>query len=135
MLLVLNAGDDVMERLIAFANEQAIEGASFSAIGAFSRATIAYWNPETKKYEEIAVDEQVEVLSLLGSLATSDNGIRLHAHATLGRRDGSTIGGHLLRATVYPTLEVFVVDAGERIVRAKDEATGLMLIKRPPRTT
>ncbi len=133
MLLVMNAGDDVMRRLTGFAEEHRIEGASLSAIGAFARATIAYWNRETKVYEEIAVDEQVEVLSLLGSLAVADGAVRVHAHVTLGRRDGSTVGGHLLRAEVYPTLEVFVTP-GERIERAKDEATGLMLITRPPRS-
>ena len=48
----------------------------------------------------------------------------------LGRRDGSAIGGHLLVATVFPTLEVFITDAGARLVREKDPATGLMLLSR-----
>ena len=47
---------------------------------------------------------------------------------TSGKRDGSTVGGHLLRATVYPTLEVFIADLGGRLTRKKDEKTGLMLL-------
>jgi predicted DNA-binding protein with PD1-like motif len=131
-LLVLDGGDDVMGSLIEFARECRISGASLQGIGAFSRATVAYWNKETKVYEEIAVDEQVEVLSIAGSLATSGDEVKVHAHAVLGRRDGSTVGGHLLRATVFPTLEVFIADMGARLVREKDPATGLMLLSRIP---
>jgi uncharacterized protein len=127
-LLVLDGGDEVPKALIDFAAQNAIAGASLHGIGAFARATIAYWNPGTKEYEEIAVDEQVEVLSISGSLATAAEGIKLHAHVTLGKRDGSTVGGHLVRATVYPTLELFIQDAGARLVREKDPATGLMLL-------
>jgi predicted DNA-binding protein with PD1-like motif len=129
ILLVLDGGDDVLPSLTAFARENGIAGASLQGIGAFSRATIAYWNKVTLVYEEIAVDEQVEVLSISGSLAMSGDQVKVHAHVTLGRRDGSTIGGHLLRATVYPTLEVFVIDGGARLVREKDSATGLMLLR------
>src|SRR5437763_6924893 len=131
-LLVLDGGDDVMASLIAFAQQSGITGASLHGIGAFSKATVAYWNKETKEYEEIAVDEQVEVLSLAGSLATSGDEIKVHAHAILGRRDGSAIGGHLLRATVFPTLEIFIADAGTALVREKDPETGLMLLSRIP---
>jgi predicted DNA-binding protein with PD1-like motif len=128
-LLVLDDGDDVMQSLTDFAQQNGIAGASLQGIGAFSQATIAYWNKTTKVYEEIAVDEQVEVLSIAGSLATAGDDIKVHAHVTLGRRDGSAIGGHLLRATVFPTLEVFLSDTGARLVREKDPATGLMLLK------
>ena len=127
-LLVLDGGDDVMGSLIDFARRKHINGASLHGIGAFSQATVAYWNKETKVYEEIAVGEQVEVLSIAGSLATSGDEIKVHAHVVLGRRDGSAVGGHLLRATVFPTLEVFITDMGARLTREKDAATGLMLL-------
>lgn len=129
-LLVLDGGEELPKALVDFAKQNDIAGASLYGIGAFARATIAYWNPRTKEYEEIAVDEQVEVLSISGSLATAGDDIKLHAHVTLGKRDGSTIGGHLIRATVYPTLEVFIQDVGARLVREKDPETGLMLLSR-----
>src|SRR5436305_5964176 len=131
-LLVLDDGDDVLGSLIAFAQQSGITGASLQGIGAFSQATIAYWNKETKVYEEIAVDEQVEVLSIAGSLATSGDEVKIHAHVVIGRRDGSAIGGHLLRATCFPTLEVFITDLGARLTREKDPDTGLMLLSRIP---
>ncbi|HJT15782.1 MAG TPA: PPC domain-containing DNA-binding protein [Thermoanaerobaculia bacterium] len=112
----------------SFAERNRIEGASFYAIGAFREATIAYWNWDTKEYEHIEVAEQVEVLSMIGNVATSPDGRRLHAHVTLGRRAGATIGGHLVRAIVRPTLEVFFHDAGAKLTRRKDPETGLWLL-------
>jgi uncharacterized protein len=127
-LLVLDPDDEFVASLTDFAKKNRIEGGSFSAIGAFQQATIAYWNRETKEYEKIEVAEQVEVLALGGSIARSSDDVKIHAHAVLGRRDGSTIGGHLMRGVVFPTLEIFVVDYGARLTRQKDVETGLWLL-------
>lgn len=124
-ILVFDKEDEVLATLRAFAEEHGVRGASFVALGAFRTATVAYWNPATKEYEHIAVDEQVEVLSLAGNI-----GSKIHAHVTLARRDGSAIGGHLIAATVFPTLEMTVTVYDEAIERGTDEETGLSLIKR-----
>jgi predicted DNA-binding protein with PD1-like motif len=52
----------------------------------------------------------------------------VHAHAVLGRRDGSTRGGHLLEGHVRPTLEVMLVESQASLRRRSDPATGLALI-------
>jgi uncharacterized protein len=127
-LLVLDPDDEFVASLTDFAKKNRIEGGSFSAIGAFQQATIAYWNRETKEYENIEVAEQVEVLALSGSIARAGDDVKIHAHAVLGRRYGSTIGGHLMRGVVFPTLEIFVVDYGTRLTRQKDDKTGLWLL-------
>jgi predicted DNA-binding protein with PD1-like motif len=127
-LLVLDTGDEVIDSLTEFAKKKRITGGSFSGIGAFQRATVAYWNRQTKKYEPIDVNEQVEVLTISGSIARSGSEVKIHAHAVLGRRSGSTIAGHVLKGTVLPTLELFVVDYGKRLTRSKDAPTGLWLL-------
>ncbi|WP_164701029.1 hypothetical protein [Modestobacter sp. KNN46-3] len=45
-----------------------------------------------------------------------------------GRRDGSTVGGHLLRAVTRPTLEVVVTTGASHLQRRHDPASGLALI-------
>jgi predicted DNA-binding protein with PD1-like motif len=47
----------------------------------------------------------------------------------LGKSDGAAIGGHLLKATVHPTLEVILEESPGYLQRRMDEATGLPLIK------
>jgi len=128
MHLILHTGDNALDSIKEFANRNQIDGASFYALGAFRESTIAYWNWDTKEYEHIEVADQVEVLSMIGNVATSADGRRLHAHVTLGRRGGTTIGGHLIRAIVRPTLEIFFADAGAKLTRRKDAETGLWLL-------
>ena len=110
------------------AKENGLSAARFTAIGAFSDATLGYFDMEKKEYEEIPVDEQVEVLSLVGDIALFEGEPKLHAHAVLGRSDGTTRGGHLLGAHVQPTLEVVIVESPEHLRRETDEETGLPLL-------
>ncbi len=128
-LLILDKGDDVGSTLLDFAKRNAIGAASFFSIGALREATIAYWNAETNKYEDIPVREQVEVVSMIGNITPSAQDLKLHAHILLGKRDGSTVAGHFRRGIAYPTLEVFLTARDAKVQRAKDEATGLWLLE------
>jgi predicted DNA-binding protein with PD1-like motif len=129
--VVLDTGDEVIGELGKFVREQEVEAASLTAIGAFSRAVIGYFEWETKEYKKIPVDEQVEVLSLLGDVAVGDQGPTLHLHTVLGKADGSVVGGHLIEAYVRPTLEVSLIQPPSYLRKRKDPETGLALIDIP----
>src|SRR5690349_259594 len=103
-VLVFETGDDVIPLLLAFAREHHLDASHFSAIGAFQRLTLGYFDWAEKDYERIAIDEQVEVVSLLGDIARKGEEPQVHAHAVVAKRDGTAHGGHLLEATVRPTL-------------------------------
>ena len=92
---------------------------------------LGYFQWETKQYKKITVDEQVEVLSLLGDVAVGDQGPTLHLHAVLGKADGSVVGGHLIEAYVRPTLEVILIQPPSYLRKRKDPETGLALIDIP----
>jgi len=129
--VVLDTGDEVIAELGKFVREQEVEAASLTAIGAFSRAVIGYFEWETKQYKKIPVDEQVEVLSLLGDVAVGDQGPTLHLHTVLGKANGSVVGGHLIEAYVRPTLEVILIQPPSYLRKRKDPETGLALIDIP----
>ena len=89
-----------------------------TALGAFRSVTLGFFDFGRKDYERIPIDEQVEVLSLVGDFASDEDGeVALHAHVVVGKRDGSAHGGHLLAASVRPTLEAMVVDAPAELRR------------------
>jgi predicted DNA-binding protein with PD1-like motif len=126
--VVMAKGDEAAEELARFAGEHRISGAALTAVGACREATLGYFDPDALQYQDIPVTEQTEVLSLIGDIATKDGEPAVHAHAVLGRRDGSTIGGHLQRAVVWPTLEVIVTESPAHLRKRVDEETGLALI-------
>lgn len=126
--LVFDKGDDVIPILEQFAKENALSASRFSAIGALRAAVLGYFDWDRKDYDRIPVDEQVEVLSFSGDIALDGGRPKVHAHAVLGRRDGSTVGGHVLQATVQPTLEVLLVESPGYLRKTCDRETGLALI-------
>jgi uncharacterized protein len=128
--LIFETGDEVMGGLSAFAREAGLSSSRFTAIGAFRSVTLGYFDWEKKDYKKIPVDEQVEVLSLIGDVALDDKGQpKVHAHVVVGRSDGTTRGGHLLQAHVRPTLEVMLVESSRRLRRRFDPESGLALIR------
>jgi predicted DNA-binding protein with PD1-like motif len=127
--VVLESGDSAMDELLAFARESRLRAASFTAIGGFSECTLAFFDVESKRYLDIPVPVQAEVLSLVGDIVRDGNGDwQVHAHAVLGLRDGGTRGGHLKQARVRPTLEVMLTESPSGLTRRYDGETGLALI-------
>jgi uncharacterized protein len=52
----------------------------------------------------------------------------LHAHAVVGKADGTAHGGHILQAYVWPTLEVVLTESPGYLCRKTDDETSLALI-------
>src|SRR6188508_2761336 len=105
--LIFQTGDKVMSTLAEFVGEHRLSGSHFTAIGAFQNATLGYFDWNTKDYKRIPVDEQVEVVALVGDIALGpDDKPKVHAHVVLGRSNSRAMAGHLLDATVRPTLEL-----------------------------
>lgn len=127
--LVFEIGDTVMDKLHEFAARNELRGAHFTAIGAFRDAVLYYFDWETKEYQDIAVNEQVEVLALTGNVSWSEDQPKVHAHVVLGTREGNARGGHLKEAHVRPTLEVLLTEEPKHLRRRYDEETGLPLIE------
>jgi predicted DNA-binding protein with PD1-like motif len=128
--LIYETGDEVVSLLKQFAKENKPRSAHFAAIGAFRDVVLAYFDWETKQYQKIPVNEQVEVLSLAGDIAWTDDGKPAgHAHVVVGRSDGTTRGGHLMEAHVRPTLELILTESPRHLERKHDPQTGLTLIR------
>ncbi len=127
--LIFEMGDEVMSNLIDFAKKNQLGGSRLSAIGAFSDVTLGYFDWEKKDYKMIPVHEQVEVLSLLGDVALEDDEPKVHAHVVVGRSDGSTRGGHLVKVHVRPTLEVILIEAPKHLQKQIDPESRLALIR------
>jgi len=129
-VLIFNTGDEILSELKRFASEQKLAGSSFKAIGALSRATVGWFDWRTKKYETSAdLNEQVELLSLIGDVAVIDGKPQVHAHMVVGRRDGTAHGGHLQAAIVRPTCELVLTENPVHLRKQIDPETGLALIR------
>jgi predicted DNA-binding protein with PD1-like motif len=133
-VIILDKGEEVARSILSYARDAAIGCAHFTAIGAFSEIVLGFFDRERRTYDEIPIREQVELLALTGNLTEQDGSPRLHAHAVVGKRDGSAHGGHLVRAMVFPTLEIVATEVAAELRRTVDPETGLALITQVSRT-
>jgi predicted DNA-binding protein with PD1-like motif len=125
-VVVFDKGDEIIEGLTAFASRLPVS--QVTAIGALRDVMLGYFDPGARRYREIPVAEQVEVLSLLGVITLDGEKPKVHAHIVVGRSDGRTAGGHLLNGHVFPTLEAVVEELPRHLQRRTDPETGLALI-------
>jgi predicted DNA-binding protein with PD1-like motif len=126
--LVLEPGEEAMQSLTAFAADHRLGASHFTAIGAFSRAVVAYFEWSSKEYRRIDIDEQVEVLSLVGDIVIDRDVPKVHAHVVLGKADATAHGGHLVEGDVRPTLEIVIVETPRHLRRRFDPDSKLALI-------
>jgi predicted DNA-binding protein with PD1-like motif len=110
--LVFQPGEEAVEGLAAFARKEALEFASFTAIGGFHAPRLGFYNLETKGFDDIPLfEDQVEVLSFIGEITKQGDEPLIHAHVVVGHRDGTTRGGHLMRGEVRPILIVTIEES------------------------
>jgi predicted DNA-binding protein with PD1-like motif len=127
-VVVCDPGDEAVAALGQFARSERLEAAQITAVGAFERATVGWFDRAARDYRRIQVDEQCELLSLVGDVAVSEDGPVLHVHVVLGLRDGTTRGGHLLEGRVFPTLEAVVTETPARLRKVMRPDIGIALI-------
>ena len=127
--LVFDKGDEVTVSILEFAKENQLKASYFTGLGSFRNATLGFFERQRKDYKRIEIEEQVEAMSLFGNIAQDESGQhKLHAHVVIVKSDGSAHGGHLLKAHVWPTLELFLTETSETLQRKVDEETNLPLL-------
>jgi predicted DNA-binding protein with PD1-like motif len=130
--LVLAAGDEVATALLDFAKQHAVAAGHFTAIGALRDVRLAWYDPERKAYKVMWVRRQVEALSLIGDIGLANGQATVHCHITVGLDDATVRGGHLVAATVSPTLEVIVTVEPAVLRKRFDTCSGLTLFDPQP---
>lgn len=128
--VIFETGDEIASSLARFASEQKLAGSSFKAIGALSSVKLAWLDWKTKKYQpSVVLDEQVELVSLIGDIALKDGQPQVHAHVVVAKSDGTAHGGHLVQAYVRPTCEVVLTESPKHLQKQIDPESGLALIR------
>lgn len=126
--IILAKGDEVMSGLTDFARQNKVTSASFTAIGAFSHATVAWFDDGRKEFKLIPIEQQVELVSMIGDIALVNDQPAVHTHVAVASSDGTVRGGHVINAFVFPTLELFMTVYPTPLHKESDKATGLKLI-------
>lgn len=128
IIVKLAVGEGIMANMLALAEQEAIQAATLTGIGAVDKVDLAFYHLSTRDYEHHLLEEEFEVLSLTGSLTLNDGKHHPHIHIVLGRSDLSVIGGHLNEAYTSVTMEIYITVIEGSIERSQDDTVGLKLM-------
>lgn len=67
-LIACESGDEAIAVLASFAASEQLGFSHFTGVGAFSGALVGFFEWPAKRYRRIAIDEQVEVLTVAGDI-------------------------------------------------------------------
>lgn len=124
----LEKGEELIASLTSFAKDHKLKGGFITGLGGASKATLGYYELSENIYHFSDVDDLVEVVSLNGNLALKDDDPLWHVHGVFGKRDLSTIGGHIKSAIIAGTCEIFYFDTGAELTREQSGDVGLALL-------
>ena len=124
----LDRGENIISTIKKFCQNHDIQTGYFQAIGAISELTISSYDLENKKYMRKEIKEPLEIASLIGNITTFDSETVIHAHITCGKRDLSTIAGHLDEGIVAATCEFNISPLTNYISRRFNPDIGLNLL-------
>ncbi len=127
-IFILNKGEEFIDTLTDYCTKNSFSSGWIHALGACGELTLAWYNLETKEYEDHIYTEDLEIAAITGNIALVKGKPFIHAHGIFGRRDMSTIGGHIRKMVISATCEVKLEIYSGKIHRAFDERTGLNLM-------
>lgn len=127
-IIRLEIGEDIVEQLQLFCEKENILLGTIQGIGAIDNVTIGLFDPQKGEYYSKTLEGDYEVTSLLGNVSSNDGKPYLHMHITFGDHNYNIHGGHLNRAIVSATCEIFIETISGNVERFKDPTLGLNLL-------
>jgi len=134
-------GDDLFEMIRrALRNAGWERGVILSAIGSLRSVSFVDPKPSVEiplnreKVNLIEMEGPFELISLEGNVVPlvgefadmKDGDPVVHLHAILGHEDGRMTGGHMAKATVFTTTELFLAHVkGSKVKKRQSTVTGL----------
>jgi predicted DNA-binding protein with PD1-like motif len=120
LVVRLKDGEGLISSLVGLGIDS---GILLNGVGMLRGLELGYWNGSS--YEIARIDEPVELLSLQGNFARKGEECIVHCHATVAKHGGTALGGHVIKATVHNTAEIFIYKLVAITLERKMEETGL----------
>jgi predicted DNA-binding protein with PD1-like motif len=124
----LERGEELIASLASLMRDRGIGSGAVTGLGAVSRARLGCYRVAGKDYVERAVEGDLEVVGLTGTMSWYDDEPFPHVHLMLTDVEFGATGGHCFEAWVSATIELYVTDWGKRVDRQMDDEVGLHLM-------
>ena len=109
LFIRMDHGEDFYETLNGVLKELGMKSAVvLNGIGMLKEFEIGWFNMDRKEYEREYISVPHELVSMTGNVSDRDGEPFAHLHVALAGPSRSIVGGHLFKATVCNTVEMFI---------------------------
>ncbi|NLJ90253.1 MAG: DNA-binding protein [Clostridiales bacterium] len=124
----IDKGEEILEELTRICKEEQVKLANVNALGAVGEFTVGLFDTSKKEYYSRDYKGEFEIVSLTGSVTSMDGKVYNHIHMSAGDIENKVYGGHLSRAVVSATCEMFIHVVDGEVDRKLNEDIGLNLL-------
>ncbi|WP_072725312.1 PPC domain-containing DNA-binding protein [Tepidibacter thalassicus] len=128
-VLRIDKGEKIVDTLKQFCIDNKITLGTIHGIGATNKATIGFFNLNTKEYNSTELIGDYEITCIIGNISTKNGEVYLHLHINLSDENYKTFGGHLTEAVVSATCEIIIDVIDGNIEREFNENIGINTYK------
>ena len=129
VIVRMDVNEEITEQVKAVALAENIKLAEINALGAVKELTVGVFNVAEQKYYQSSYSGMFEITSLHGSINTMNGEFYSHLHITAADATDHVVGGHLNRAVIAATCEMFIRIIDGAVDRVKDESVGINIFK------
>ncbi len=124
----LDAGEEIVQSILALASKESIRLGQLRGLGAVNNVTLKSFRPDTKQYQAHLYHTDLEIVSLYGTLTTLGGRPYTHMHMSVADLVGHVYGGHLNKAVVSTSCELFLDTLDGEVDRKPNPELGLNLL-------
>ena len=108
LVVRLETGDELLESILKVCEETGFTTASVTGIGATDDVEIGSGNEDENRYYIQSYHEKLEMCNISGNVTHKGDLLNCHLHVVLGAPGGGAFGGHVHKAVVKNTAEIFI---------------------------
>lgn len=123
-VLRMERGEEIIAGLRKLAADEKIGLAYLTGIGAADHVSMGLYDVGNQRYVSVSMDKPLEITSLVGNITEKDGDPYIHVHINLSDEEGKAFGGHLTKAVIGGTSEIFVQTLEGHVGRKLDDITG-----------
>ena len=125
----LDPGDEIVESIKKISLKENIKLAMVNGLGGINNFEVGVYDVKEKQYHRKEFNGAYEITSLHGNINTMNGEFYTHIHMSACGIDYNAVGGHLYKAVISATAEIFITVLDGIVDREKNQITGLNTFK------
>ena len=125
----MDADDDIQENVKRISELEKIRLAHVIALGNAKYVTLNSYDQNVKQFFPNTFEGHYEIAHLNGTINTQDGNHYSHLHIVIGDMEGRAYAGHLSKAIVGTTLEMFIHIVDGKVDRVNSGEPGGNVLK------